>query len=157
MEESAISIFRKLPETKGQITSYKNLIKQSVVDGEVDPLIFLKQVTALEQLVKQLKQDDIIKDVILEEAEKYGQKTFVHSDAKFTIREVGSRYNFERCDDSQWNDLNDEMQKLKEKVSARENFLKSITPEMEVYGADGVKISPPVKTSSTQVVVTLNK
>jgi hypothetical protein len=157
MEESAISIFRKLPETKGQITSYKNLIKQSVENGEVDSLVFFKQVVALEQLVKELKQDDIIKDVILEEAERFNQKSFTYSNAKFSIREVGSRYNYQICDDSQWNELNDEMQKLKEKISARENFLKSITPEMEVYGADGVKISPPVKTSSTQVVVTLNK
>lgn len=157
MEESAISIFRKLPETKGQITSYKNLIKQSVENGEVDSLVFFKQVVALEQLVKELKQDDIIKDIILEEAERFNQKSFTYSNAKFSIREVGSRYNYQICDDSQWNELNDEMQKLKEKISARENFLKSITPEMEVYGADGVKISPPVKTSSTQVVVTLNK
>ena len=157
MEESVISIFRKLPETKGQITSYKNLIKQSVENGEVDSLVFFKQVVALEQLVKELKQDDIIKDVILEEAERFNQKSFTYSNAKFSIREVGSRYNYQICDDSQWNELNDEMQKLKEKIGARENFLKSITPEMEVYGADGVKISPPVKTSSTQVVVTLNK
>lgn len=157
MEESAISIFRKLPETKGQITSYKNLVKQSVVNGEVDPLVFLKQCAVVEQLIKELKQDDIIKDVALEEAEKFGQKSFIHSNAKFTIREVGSRYNFQRCDDSQWNELNDEMQKLKEKISARESFLKSITPEMEVYGSDGVRIAPPVKSSSTQVVITLNK
>lgn len=157
MEESAISIFKKLPETKGQITSYKNLIKQSVENGEVDSLVFFKQVVALEQLVKELKQDDIIKDVILEEAERFNQKSFTYSNAKFSIREVGSRYNYQICDDIQWNELNDEMQKLKEKISARENFLKAITPEMEVYGADGVKISPPVKTSSTQVVVTLNK
>ena len=155
MEESAISIFRKLPETKAQIETYARLIKQSVLDGEVEPLTFAAQISALEKLFSNLKSDSLIKDCILEAAEKYGQKSFENSNAKFNIKEVGITYDFSVCDDSEWNKLDSEIKELTEKKKSRETFLKSISGEMEVFGSDGVQIMPSIKRSSTQVVITL--
>lgn len=154
MQQSAISLFRQLPETKSQISKYTGLIRQSVLDGEVEPLLFLQQVTALEQLVKSLKSDHLIKDVILEEAEKYG-KNFDHGNANFQIKEVGTKYDFSECGDMKWEELTEKINELTEQRKKREAFLKNI--DGEVYGEDGVQILRPVKSSTTQVVITLNK
>ena len=155
MSESAISIFRKLPETKEQVKKYSELIKQSVLNGEVNPLTFSAQVSAMEQLFKALKDDHLIKDVILEEAEKYGVKMFEHGNAKFQIREVGVSYDYAGCGDVEWEQLDAMAKDIAEKKKARETFLKSLTGEMEVYGSDSVRIIPAQKKSSTQVITIL--
>jgi len=152
---NAISIFRQLPETKEQVKKYASLIRESVLNGEVDTLTFAEQVVALEQLFKTLKSDHLIKDAILEEAEKYNQKSFERENAKFQIKEVGVKYDFSGCNDFELETINDALAELTAKKKARELFLKSIVPGSEVYGEDGLQLNPPVKTSTTQVVITL--
>jgi hypothetical protein len=152
--ESAISIFRTLPETKDQVNKYFGLIKESVLNGEVEPLIFAAQISALEKLFTALKSDILIKDVILEEAEKYG-KNFDKGNANFRIQETGVTYDYKGCGDVEWEQMDSTIKDLTEKKKARETFLKSITGEMEVYGVDGVQILPAGKKSTTSVVVTL--
>ena len=156
-EESAISLFRKLPETKSQVSEYKNLIRSSVEEGEVNPLVFLKQVTALEQLTKELKGDVVIKDIILEEAERYNKKSFDDFGANFQIKEVGTKYDFSVCNDAVWEELEQKSKAIAEAKRERENFLKTIRNGNEVFGADGVQLEAPRKSSTTQVVITLNK
>jgi hypothetical protein len=153
--ESAISIFKKLPETKEQVKDYHKLIRQSVLDGEVNSLDFAAQITALEQLFKALKQDPLIKDCVLEEAEKHGSKSFEKGNAKFQVKETGVRFDFTNCDDLEWFELDDKEKEIKAKKKNREAFLKAIEPEMEVYGSDGVQLKPAVKTSTTSVAVIL--
>jgi hypothetical protein len=153
--ESAISIFRKLPETKGQVENYTRLIRESVLNGEVEPLTFAAHISALEKLFTALKSDILIKDVILAEAEKYGTKQFEHGNAKFQIRETGVTYDFAVCGDVEWDQIDSSIKVLQERKKERETFLKSITGEMTIFGEDGAQIMPAIKRSSTQVVITL--
>jgi hypothetical protein len=153
--ESAISIFRKLPETKEQVKMYSGLIKAAVLNGEVEPLLFWQQITALEKLIEDVKKDMLVRDVVLEEAEKYG-KSFAKHSAKFQIKEAGVRYDFDRCGDQEWYSLNNQIQDLTDKRKRREEFLKAIQPGSEVFGSDGVQIMPAGKQSTTTVVITLN-
>jgi len=110
--ESAISIFKKLPETKSQVAKYKSLIKDSVLNGEIDPLVFGAQISALESLFKALKSDVLIKDCILEEAEKRNVKTFEEGNAKFTIAEAGTKWDYSNCDDFELTSINDAIAEL---------------------------------------------
>ena len=153
--ESAISIFNKLPETKSQIKDYTRLIKESVLNGEVDPLQFAAHVSALEQLFKALKADHLIKDVILEEAEKYGVKSFEKDNAKYTIKEVGVKYDFSNCNDSELDQINKDIAELTGEKKKRESLLKAIDPSKEFYDGDGIQLFAPTKTSSTQVTILL--
>jgi hypothetical protein len=155
MNESAISIFRKLPETKSQIAKYKSLIRDSVLNGEVNPLEFAAQVSALEQLFKGLKADHLIKDCILEEAEKYGAKSFEHGNAKFTIKEAGVKWDFSNCDDFELVSINDAIAELTAKKESRETILKAIIPGTEIFGSDGIQLNPAIKTSTTIVSILL--
>lgn len=152
-----LTVFKKIPfpQTKIEIDETKRSIRKLIEEGEVDPLKFIKQVSALEKLIKELKQDAIIKDVILQEAEKYGTKSFELDNAQFQIKEVGSRWNFNHCNDYVWEELDMEVEKATNKRKAREDFLKTLKPDMELYGDDGVRLNPPVKSSTTQVVVIL--
>jgi len=153
--ESALSLFKQLPETKSEIKNYTRIIKEKVLDGEVNVLEFAARVSALEQLFKALKSDHLIKDVILEESEKYGSKSFEQGNAKFQIKEVGVKFDFTTCMDVEWESLDSELKRISELKKEREAFLKTIKPGMEIFGSDGVQLMPPVKTSTTQVVILL--
>jgi len=154
-EESAVSIFQKLPETKEQVSSYVALLKQSVLDGEVDPLKFMTQVSAFELMLKQLKGDHLIKDCVLEEAQKHSAKSFELNNAKYQIKEVGVKYDFSDCNDLEYTEALEGEKEAKERRTNREKLLKTLTPESEVYGKDGVQLELPKKSSTTQVVITL--
>ena len=155
MTESAISIFRKLPETKSQVSKYHKLIRQSVLDGEVDPLVFSAQVTALEKLFKDLKSDNLIKDVVLEEAEKYPTKSFQSGNAKFQVKESGVKYDYSVCGCSVYRDLLEEKIKAENRLKDHESFLRSIPVGAEVYNSEGERVFPPAKSSTTIVAITL--
>lgn len=150
-----LAIFSKLPETKSQVEKTAAEIKDAVLNGEVEPLLFAAQVSAMEKLFTTLKSDILIKDCILAEAEKYNQKTFEKGNATFSIKEVGVTYDFTNCNDSEIEVINKQITELTEKKKARETFLKGITINTEVYGSDGVQLLPPIKRSTTQVTVTL--
>ena len=155
MEESAISIFRKLPETKSQVNKYLELIRQPVLDGDVNSLDFISQVTALELLCKQIRADHLIKDVVLEEAEKYGEKSFERGNSKFQVAEVGVKYDYSNCNSTKLDELNEQIKYLSAKKKKEETFLRGIDPDDDVFSSEGVKLNPPVKTSMTQVKITL--
>ena len=150
-----IKLFNKLPQTKADIAKDFNLIRDKVLEGEINPLDFISQVSALEKLFADLKKDMLIKDAVLEEAEKYGTKSFEKGSAKFTIAEVGTRYDYSVCDDQVWNDLDGQIKLLTERRKARESFLHGVTGSVSIYDKNGVQLLPPAKTSTTQVKVTL--
>lgn len=150
-----LAIFSKLPETKLQVEKKAAEIKAAVLNGEVEPLLFAAHISAMEKLFTTLKSDILIKDCILQEAEKYNQKTFEKGNATFSIKEVGVSYDFTNCNDSEIEMINSQIYELNEKKKSRETFLKGITIDTEVYGCDGIKLLPPIKRSTTQVTVTL--
>lgn len=152
--ESALSLFKQLPENKSEVESYTRIIRNEVLAGNINPLAFIRTVTALEKLFANLKNDILIKDTVLQEAEKYG-KNFDEGGANFNIREVGVTYDYKGCGDVDWEQMDSAIKDMTEKKKARETFLKSLTGEMEVFGADGCQILPALKKSTTQVVVTL--
>ena len=97
------------------------------------------------------------KDLQLTEAQKYGAKSFDFGGAKIEVSELGTKYNYSVCNDSEINDLMKEMDFLKAKIKARETFLKAITDKLEVVvnGEEVVTLYPPNKSSTTGLKITL--
>jgi len=153
--ESALSLLNQMPETKSEIERFAKLVMNQIDLGEMrDVLTFAARFKALAKLEETLFGNVLFKDAVLEAAEKYG-KNFEHGNAKFSIREVGTKYDYASCGDVIWEQLDSQMKTLAERKAARETFLKAITGDMTVFGDDGVQIMPPHKTSSTSVTITL--
>lgn len=153
--ETAISLLNQMPETKAEIDHFAKLVIEQIDLGEFqDVLKFAARFKALAKLEEKLFSNVLFKDAVLEAAEKYG-KSFEKGNAKFDIRETGTTYNFNVCGDVEWEQLDSQLKGLSDKKKARETFLKSLTPEMVVFGEDGVMILPPHKKSTTSVVITL--
>lgn len=148
---STISIF---PSNEAELKHYITTLKGEILSGNEDPLKVLRQLKFVEKTIASLLKDSELEEHFLEEANKYG-KSFTHADTKFTVQEVGTKYDYSTCNDPIWNDLAEKKEQISEEMKAREFFLKTIPIEGVASLDTGEVICPALKTSSTKVVVKL--
>lgn len=150
---SNLSLFET---TKVERQSFSEAIVSNLMEGLADPLKVHLQVKCMEDLIKQITSNPVYRDMLVTEAAKYG-KSFEHHNAKFEIKEVGVKHNYENCGDPIIKELEDRQASIENELKERQKFLKSI-PEsgMEILiGDELVKVYPPTKTSTTSVNINL--
>ncbi len=152
------SIVALFETNKAQRQLFVNTLIDSIESGNVDPLEIHLQVKCMEDIIKQLNEDKRYKDAVLEKAQTHG-KEFEYMSAKINIREVGTKYDFSKCEDREYEMLESESNTLKEKLKVRADFLKKAPSEgitlVDENSGEVSKIYPPSKISTTSVVVTL--
>lgn len=153
--ETALSTITVFPDNKTEMAMYSRKIKSEILAYDQDPLKILRQFKYVQKVIDDILQDKDIREHFVIEAEKFGAKSFDHLGVKFTICEVGTKYNFKDCGDPKWFDLTTELESLKDKIKARESFLKTLPDEGTVDPDTGVFINKATKTSTTNVNVTL--
>ena len=155
-ELTAVGVLSLLETTKEQRESFVRSIVSALDEGTADPLKVHLQVKNTEDLIKQITSDEKYREFLLNEASKYG-KSFEQYNAKFQVKETGTRYDYSVCGDSEIQALQEEADKLAEKIKARQKFLQSVPASgLELLRGDElITIYPPIKTSTTSVTVTL--
>ena len=142
----------QMPQSKSEIAAYTSNVKEMILSGGIDGLeaaIFLK---SMEEIIKQLKDDSDIKRMILSEVEKYGKSAELNG-AKIGISERRT-YEFEV--DTEWNEMQEEINILKERQKERETFLKAVNKPV-ADPETGEIINPIPCKSTTFPTVTLRK
>ena len=131
-----------MPTTKAELSTFIKGLKEEFLNGYSEPLEVAIQLKAMEDIVKSLRTDPDIKDMIISEAEKYG-KTFEEKGAKFTLKQsVRYEYHDER------------ISALKAEIKARETMLKALTGDM-ADPETGEILHPAIKKSSDSIMITL--
>lgn len=155
-ELTAVGVLSLLETTKEQRESFVRSIVSALDEGTADPLKIHLQVKNTEDLIKQITSNEKYREFLLNEASKYG-KTFEQYNAKFQVKETGTRYDYSVCCDSELQDLQEQSDKLAEKLKSRQKFLQSVPASgLEILQGDElITIYPPIKTSTTSVTVTL--
>jgi hypothetical protein len=144
--------------TKEERTAVVREIFQEVLEGRINPMELHIRMKCIEEVVKQLTSMPAYKAIVLDDAEKHG-KSFQYHNAKVDIREVGVKYDYSQCGNSQLAELYEKQEAIAEHIKAREAYHKSLpkngigainpsTGEVETH-------YPPAKTSTTSVAVTL--
>jgi len=136
--------------------SFTEAIVNNLMEGLADPLKVHLQVKCMEDIIKQITANPIYRDLLITEAAKYG-KNFEHHNAKFEIKEMGVKYDYDNCNDPVLEFMNNSLRLIENDIKDRQKFLKSI-PEsgMEILIDDElVKVYPPSKSSTTTVSVNL--
>ena len=150
---SNLSLFET---SKAERQSFAEAVTNNLMEGLADPLKVHLQVKCMEDIIKQITSNAIYRDLIVNEASKYG-KTFEHHNAKFEIKEAGVKYNYENCGDPILQSLEQKFEAIENELKERQKFLKAI-PEsgMEILVDDElIKVYPPSKTSTTSVTINL--
>lgn len=157
-EISAVGVLSLMETTKEQRTTFVQGVVTSLINGEADPLKVHLQVKNTEDLIKQIISDEKYRELCLGEAQKYG-KSFDRYNAKFEIKEVGTKYDYSNCNDPYLSDLQAQADKVNEELKKRQDWLKK-APESGVIVTNGdtgetTTVYPPSKTSTTSIAVKL--
>jgi hypothetical protein len=169
LELSTTSILSLFETTKAERATFVQDIIDRLVNEEADPLKIHLQVKAMEDIINGLTCKDEKKNknyqsaityhkYLLDAAEKYGKKFMLHN-AEFSIKEVGSSYDFSKCEDPIITDLLAQQETIKRLVEVRKDFLKALPlPGIEIINeetGEACHCYPPSKSSTTSVAVSL--
>jgi hypothetical protein len=134
-----------LDTTKEQRASFVSDLVDKMKDGLADPVKVHLQVKKMEDLLTQIKENKEYRDLVMDEAVKYGKKFEMYG-AAFELRAGAGRYDFSN---------DPEHAELKEKLKQRESFLKTIPAAgmqtVTKYG-EVVTLYPPNKTPAADVI-----
>jgi hypothetical protein len=152
--QKALSVIYAAPSTYDEIHNFIYKAKQELLNGDYNPLDVEIQLKAMEEIIKQLRADDDIRQAVLAEAEKYG-KSFDYRGCKISVREGGVKYDYASSNDSTWAILQSEADAIAEQKKEREKFLQNLPVEGVADVNTGELITRPPKTSKTTIAVTL--
>ncbi|NDV46285.1 hypothetical protein D0T49_04435 [Paludibacter sp. 221] len=153
---TAVSVLKLFPETKEQQDHFVSLLVNQVLNGEINPLDVEIQMAQIEQVVKKFRSNEDVQRLVLQEAEKYNQKTFEHNNAKISIKEVGTKYNYAASED--WNIANEKANEAIELRKAIEKRLQTASknaPYTDI--TSGEEITAIGKSSTTRAIIEINK
>jgi len=155
--------------TKSERNSFVQDVVERMRNEEVEPLKVHLQIKAMEEIITSLTSTDEKKNknfalaidyktMLLDAAEKNGKKFTLHN-AEFSIKEVGTVYDWSKCEDPELVELLASQEALKEKIKAKQDFLKNVPVSglsilVEATG-EMVTVYPPSKSSTTSVAVSL--
>ena len=159
-DQTVSSLVSMFPETKSQIDEFVSKMVENALDGYVNPLHTEAQLACMEKVVKDIRSNSEFKEAVLKEAEKFGQKTFNEHNAQFQIKEVGSKWHYENCNHQQYERICQQIDELTEQKKAFEKFIqaqKKPYDHVDTETGEMYTVNLPYKTSTTSVVVTIQK
>ena len=147
--------------TKTAISDQSNLLIQSIIGGEIDPLRAVAKIRFLSDMLAAALKDDRVKDAILTEIDRNGGKEASAFGVKFQQKEMGVSYDYTVCGDPEYDQLAAEMESLKARMKEREKFLLGIPaeglPMVDQETGDCYKIIRPLRRASLGYSVTFKK
>lgn len=125
--------------------AFKQSMKESILSGQTNPLEFYATAKLLTDAIDEVKKDNEVMDCAFDEVAKYGKEKAVINGS---VIAQGSRtiFDYTSCGDSVYNEL-------KEKLKAREMFLKGLPPEGAVNPDTGEFIKAPKTSTSNFITV----
>ena len=151
---SIISLFHTNKEERA---SFVNDVISKLESGEADSIKVHLQIKCMESIIKDLNDNKDYRSMLLVAAEKNGKK-FTAYNSEFSIKEVGTKYDYSNTGDIEYSDLEKQSAEISDKLKARQKFLQTISVAgIDIITSDGepMHIYPPSKSSTTAVAVTL--
>jgi hypothetical protein len=156
LPNTAMSALRLMPSRAGEVARFSMQIVKSVQNGEANALEVLVMLRSLEAVSELVREE--IEANILTEAERNPEKKFEAFGAIVEKSELGTKYNYLKTGDVEYERLKKESDSAKEKLTERETFLKSLREPLTVVSEETgevYSIRPPLKTSKSGVKVFL--
>jgi hypothetical protein len=148
-----------LPTTVSQRITFIEKFVTELEAGYIEPETTAISLKAMEELVKALRANPRIRDIMVDAVNKHPEKFFEYQGAKFEKAETGVSYDYTVCKSTVWQQLKEKSDKADKALKAQEEFLKSLAfTEEDFFDNDtGEKLYPPAKSSNSYFKVTLRK
>lgn len=153
--ENAIAQFTYLPATKQERETFVQMCVEEIQQGTRDPLEFEIMLKNLEETISAIRKRPEVKDLCLEFADRFPEKTFAYKGVTIT-KSSKSTYDYSQCGHSRYNDLISQKAKVSEEIKEIETFLKAIKPGMTVPDQDtGEILTGPVSSTTSFLMIKL--
>lgn len=152
--ENLINLLKFSPRG-GEVSKVADEVAANVEDGYSSPLELLVGCRSIQKLLDAVIER--IEDAALAEALHY-PKRFSHYGATIEVREVGTKYNFENCNDPVLVQLAANRKVAADAEKDRQAMLKTLKAATEMLDSESgevFRVIPPTKTSKTGIVITL--
>jgi hypothetical protein len=149
--EHALSTLSILPATKSERAHFISKVIDEVQSGARNPIEAYVLLNNLKTLAAELSQSDEFKEAVIRTMMYYDQYKTGFGDFEISLSERKS-YDFETCEDSEWERLDAEIKSLNVLKKERESFLKTIKQPIGNIET-GEVIHPPAYTSTEVITV----
>jgi hypothetical protein len=155
LPDNPMSMLRLMPSRVKEVATFAKGIVQSVKNGDASALETLVMLRSLQLLSTEVI--DQIQENILNEANRYNEKSIEMFGARIDKGDVKTEYLYETSGDSQWEELDAEIKSLTARKKEREEFLRVIKDPVLQVNKDGAEelVKPPVKRTKEGVKVYL--
>lgn len=137
------------------VSYYVEQVLNSIREGEQNPLDIHLSRVKFEKILKSLNENAEIQEAVMNEFQKYGQRTVEYNGAILQQQEAGVKYDYSGCSDPVMDDLLRKEEEIKTKMKERAKFLQNIPASGIVDPETGAFIYPPAKSSKTIIKTTL--
>lgn len=155
-----LAIFQQFPTSK---TEQKDMVEAMVAaleSGNVDPLKIEVAMKSLEDVIKDYRKNDRVREILLDEVRKYSKGIAEKYNATFQEKECGVKYDFSQCGHKAYEEVCEQMSRLnelKKEYEAEMKLHKSPYVFTDTDTGESYEVIPPTRMASTQVVVTIKK
>lgn len=155
---TTVNILSLFQTNKAERLSFVSDVLDRIESGEADPIKVHAQVKKMEEIVKVLSSNESYKAHLLDAVERNGKK-FVAFDAEWSVKELGSKFDYSYCGDVELLMMQEQAEKLAIEIKEKQEFLKKAkatgTKIIVEETGEVMTVYPPSKSSTTGVVVSL--
>lgn len=140
---------------KASIKHQCELVKDNILDGNLDSLEVLISAKKMQELGKQL--EEISRPIAEDKVVLSIGEVFKHQSVEVMEKTIGSRTDYSTCYDPEWESLQQTLADIKDAIKKREAFLSAITSPTTIVTNDGeiITINPPIKSGRLGLSLTL--
>lgn len=136
-----------------------NVVNDIIENGNALPAA--EALSAMENFVKEVKGNKQYIDFVRDEIAKHGKSANTGSGTKIELAEVGTKYDFSKCEDPKIIELENKINYLDSELADRKDFLKTVPLSGLIVTDENTgetyKVYPPSKTSTSSYKVTIAK
>jgi hypothetical protein len=136
-----------------------NVVNDIIENGNALPAA--EALSAMESFVKEVKGNKQYIDFVRDEIAKHGKAANTGFGTKIELAEVGTKYDFSKCEDPKLVDLQSMIEALNADLESRKDFLKTVPLSgllvTDESTGETYKVYPPNKTSTSSYKVTIAK
>jgi hypothetical protein len=146
--------------TKTQLKIAADSVVNDIIENG-NALPAAEALSAMEAFVKEVKGNKQYIDFVRDEIAKHGKSANTGSGTKIELAEVGTKYDFSKCEDPKIIELENKINYLDSELADRKDFLKTVPLSgllvTDENTGETYKVYPPSKTSTSSYKVTIAK
>lgn len=140
---------------KSFIINQSQLVRENILDGNLDALEVLIWSKKMQEFGKQL--EEVSRPIAEDKTSLSKGEVYKTQSVEIIEKTIGSKTDYSSCNDPEWFSLQQALEDIKDAIKKREAFLNAITSQTTLVTDDGeiITINPPIKSGRIGLSLTI--